>query len=130
LVTTLYTVSAHGPSRPGTGLFEPFLRRNATEKQNGTASVFDLRVSKALGDKGYDKVRVSVIAGPEAVFDDFKFTYAEPFKYRWQNAYDLVRSHLCILFVLSCLEHTHHYSSSGDDRYVVFHALLDFDRNQ
>jgi hypothetical protein len=41
----------------------------------------DLRVSKAYGSRGYDKVRVSVISN--TTIDSDIFTYSEPFQYRW-----------------------------------------------
>lgn len=43
----------------------------------------ELRVAKALGSKGYQKVRVSVIAGSQDDAADFPFSYREAFKYRW-----------------------------------------------
>jgi len=38
----------------------------------------ELRVAKALGSKGYEKVRVSVIAGRQDDAADFPFAYREP----------------------------------------------------
>lgn len=47
---------------------------NTTNASN--MSFFDLRVSKALGSKGYNKVRLSVITnGTVPEFDNFNFTY-------------------------------------------------------
>jgi hypothetical protein len=43
----------------------------------------DIRVSKAYGSRGYDKVRVSVIAN--TTIDSDIFTYSEPFQYRWTD---------------------------------------------
>jgi len=47
----------------------------------------ELRVAKALGSKGYEKVRVSVIAGRQDDAADFPFAYREAFKYRWTKNY-------------------------------------------
>ena len=41
----------------------------------------DIRVSKAYGSRGYDKVRLSVISN-ESISSEY-FTYSELFKYRW-----------------------------------------------
>ncbi|CAK9032194.1 Desumoylating isopeptidase 1 [Durusdinium trenchii] len=43
----------------------------------------ELRVAKALGSKGYDKVRVSMIAQSHEDAADFPFEYREAFQYRW-----------------------------------------------
>lgn len=43
----------------------------------------DIRVSKAYGSKGYDKVRISAISNRK-IETDF-FTYYKPFQYRWTN---------------------------------------------
>jgi hypothetical protein len=43
----------------------------------------DVRVSKALGSRGYDKVRLSVIAN-HTISSDL-FSYGSPFKYRWTS---------------------------------------------
>lgn len=43
----------------------------------------DIRVSKAYGSKGYEKVRVSVISN-ETIASDI-FSYSEEFKYRWTS---------------------------------------------
>lgn len=43
----------------------------------------DIRVSKAYGSRGYDKVRISVIANTTIESDIF--TYSEPFQYRWTD---------------------------------------------
>lgn len=49
----------------------------------GGDAIHDIRISKAYGSRGYDKVRVSVISdGP--VSSDI-FSYSEPFKYRWTD---------------------------------------------
>ncbi|CAK9099563.1 Hypothetical protein SCF082_LOCUS46630, partial [Durusdinium trenchii] len=49
----------------------------------------DLRVTKALGDRGYDKVRVSVVTYGNRSFDDFVFDVVEPFATKWTHSYDL-----------------------------------------
>lgn len=46
-------------------------------------NALDLRVSKAYGSRGYDKVRISVIAN--TTIDNDIFTYSEPFQYRWTD---------------------------------------------
>jgi hypothetical protein len=61
---------------PGTGL---------GSDQRGAGGGFDLRVSKAYGSRGYDKVRVSAIS-TEAIESDV-FSYSEPFKYKWTQYY-------------------------------------------
>ena len=43
----------------------------------------DVRVSKAMGGRGYDKLRVSVISNHSIASDIF--SYSEPFKYRWNS---------------------------------------------
>jgi hypothetical protein len=43
----------------------------------------DLRVAKAYGSRGYDKVRISVIANTTIESDIF--SYSEPFQYRWTD---------------------------------------------
>lgn len=43
--------------------------------------IYDLRISKGIGSRGYDKVRVSVISNSTISSDIF--TYSEPFQYRW-----------------------------------------------
>jgi hypothetical protein len=45
----------------------------------------DIRVSKAYGSKGYDKVRISVIS--DAPVESELFTYSEPFVHRWTSYY-------------------------------------------
>jgi hypothetical protein len=42
---------------------------------------YDIRISKAMGSRGYDKIRVSVISNSSITSDIF--TYSEPFQYRW-----------------------------------------------
>lgn len=51
----------------------------------GDAADIDVRVSKAVGTKGYDQVRVSVISN-SSVSSPY-FTYSQPFQYRWTNKY-------------------------------------------
>jgi len=45
----------------------------------------DIRVSKALGSKGYNKLRISVVSNKS--FDDELFSYSSSFKYRWTGKY-------------------------------------------
>lgn len=49
------------------------------EASNG----LDVRVSKALGSRGYDKIRLSVISNH--TIDSSYFSYGSPFKYRWTS---------------------------------------------
>ena len=48
-----------------------------------TDNGLDIKVSKAMGGRGYDKLRVSVISNHSIVSDIF--SYSEPFKYRWNS---------------------------------------------
>ena len=57
-------------------------RRRESQKIQ-SASGLDIRVAKAYGSRGYDKVRVSVISS-EPIQADI-FSYTEAFKYRWTN---------------------------------------------
>lgn len=45
----------------------------------------DIRVSKAVGSHGYDKVRISVVSN--RTVDSSLFTYKHQFKYRWTDKY-------------------------------------------
>lgn len=45
----------------------------------------DVRVTKAMGNKGYDKIRLSVISN--ASVESEYFTYSSQFKYRWTSNY-------------------------------------------
>jgi len=51
---------------------------------SGAADV-DIRITRALGSKGYDQVRVSVISNGTVTSP--YFNYAQQFKYRWTNKY-------------------------------------------
>ncbi|CAE8632029.1 unnamed protein product, partial [Polarella glacialis] len=51
--------------------------------RSGPGAPLELRIAKALGSKGYNKVRISVISQEPQEFTDFNFTYNEQFKYRW-----------------------------------------------
>ena len=50
-----------------------------------SSNSLDIRVSKALGSKGYNKVRLSVISN-SSINSEF-FTYSSQFKYRWTSNY-------------------------------------------
>lgn len=72
----------------GTGKFEPWLHELwASEGYPHDPAPQDapleLRVSKGLGPKGYNKVRVSLISHQLEDFADFKFSYKQQFKHRW-----------------------------------------------
>ena len=69
-----------------TGEFEPWVRRAHEAAQS---SGLDFRFAKALGPKGYNKIRLSVIGSKNDLLDAEGFDYAAPFQYRWQAAYDL-----------------------------------------
>ena len=77
------------PPRP----FEEPLR--AQHRAAAGPAAPDWRVAKGLGSKGYAAVRLSLVAGPDAPRTfrldgrEYRFTYAEPFRYRWQGGYDL-----------------------------------------
>jgi hypothetical protein len=45
----------------------------------------DFRISKSLGSKGYNKIRISVISN-ETMPSDY-FSYSNPFKFRWKQFY-------------------------------------------
>ena len=45
----------------------------------------DIRVSKALGSRGYDKIRLSVISN--STIQSEYFTYSSQFQYRWTGNY-------------------------------------------
>jgi hypothetical protein len=51
-----------------------------------SSSALDIRVSKAYGSKGYDKIRLSVISTDAPVASEL-FTYSKQFQYRWTNFY-------------------------------------------
>jgi len=42
----------------------------------------DIRISKAVGRKGYNKIRISAISTNSSIVSKF-FTYSQPFQYRW-----------------------------------------------
>ena len=69
------------------------------------AKTLDLRVVKAYGSRGYDKLRISVVT-TSATNDTNNglFTYAHPFRYRWTQLF--LRSgtiHVfCIRFDRAC----------------------------
>lgn len=52
---------------------------------SAVANDIDVRVTKALGSKGYDKIRLSVISN--STVSSPYFDYSQPFKYRWTNKY-------------------------------------------
>jgi hypothetical protein len=49
------------------------------------AGEIDIRVVKAMGSQGYDKVRISVVSN--RTVDSSLFTYKSQFKYRWTDKY-------------------------------------------
>jgi hypothetical protein len=57
----------------------------STSDYLATTADLDVRVSKAMGSKGYNQVRISVISN--STIDSELFTYSAPFKYRWTNKY-------------------------------------------
>jgi hypothetical protein len=52
-------------------------------RDSTSSGSFDVRVSKALGSRGYDKIRLSIISNYSIVADTF--TYSQPFQYRWTS---------------------------------------------
>jgi len=58
-----------------------FVRKTGQLILAGTG--LNLRVTRGMGPKGYNKVRLSVITHGPRNFSDFHFTYSSPFKYRW-----------------------------------------------
>ena len=52
----------------------------------------DLRVTRGLGPKGYEKMRVSVITHGPQEFYDINFTYSAKFQYRWTAWPDATRA--------------------------------------
>jgi hypothetical protein len=79
---------------PPDGVFEDFARVATPALADRPDKGLDLRVARELGPNGYDKMRISVIglnssAPPPS--GTVNFTYNEPFRYRWQGAYDLGR---------------------------------------
>ena len=60
---------------------ELFSQANA----NTNTDALDIRVSKALGSKGYNKIRLSVISN--TTISSSLFTYSSQFKYRWTSNY-------------------------------------------
>lgn len=72
---------------PGTGHFEPWLEElwaaEGHPRSLRAGLPLELRIAKGLGQKGYNKVRVSLISDKLEEFTDFNFTYRSQFKYRW-----------------------------------------------
>lgn len=90
-------VSVRGPG----GQFEDHVRKfslgaedRKRRRRDGRLGA-DIRVARALGEKGYTKVRISVVGDADLVADDFlakvggKWDYKAAFRYRWRAAYDL-----------------------------------------
>ena len=76
------------------GTFEPWVRTHKSPESARAhvaeqSSTLDFRVAKALGSKGYNKLRLSVVGNKSSALDAENFDYAESFQYRWQAAYDL-----------------------------------------
>ena len=66
---------------PGSGVFEPWLQELWKEPLQDQG--LDLRIAKGLGSKGYEKVRISVVAPQQLIAPGFNFSYQQPFRYRW-----------------------------------------------
>jgi hypothetical protein len=58
-------------------------RREAAPGGAGTEAGLDVRISKAYGSRGYDKIRVTVISS--APIESEIFSYSEKFRYRWTD---------------------------------------------
>ena len=52
---------------------------------HGSSAFMDVRVTKAMGNKGYDKIRLSIISN--ASIESTYFTYNSQFRYRWTGNY-------------------------------------------
>jgi hypothetical protein len=86
IVTT--PVTAHNLLKyPPSHHFEEAIQNH---KSFSDSSPLDLRITRALGSKGYDYVRISVVSHlPEPPHADFAFTYSSPFVGRWEAGFDL-----------------------------------------
>jgi hypothetical protein len=52
--------------------------------KSSSSSNLDFKVTKALGSKGYNKIRVTVISN-SSIENNSLFTYQQPFKYKWTD---------------------------------------------
>ena len=87
-------LSGGGHNVGGLGSFEPEVRIAA--RRASPESPIDLRVAKAVGSKGYDKVRVSVISpggGSVSLQHLDPDAYNDTFRYRWEASFDLGVAH-------------------------------------
>jgi len=64
-----------------------FLQNLTVSGWNRNDNGLDLRVTRGLGTKGYNKMRVSVVTQTYSIFDDFEFQYKDKFQYRWHQNY-------------------------------------------
>ena len=71
----------------GSGVFEDWLHAHWASAPPRGDQGLDLRITRGLGSKGYDKLRVSVITQSPTNFTDFHFDYQERFRYRWTDNY-------------------------------------------
>eukprot|EP00440_Ansanella_granifera_P028054 gb/GFBE01030478.1/.p1 GENE.gb/GFBE01030478.1/~~gb/GFBE01030478.1/.p1 ORF type:complete len:465 (+),score=107.55 gb/GFBE01030478.1/:1-1395(+) len=81
---SLEAVTVGGNPRAGTGVFEPWLQELLDAPGPANAAP-ELRVAKGLGTKGYNKVRISVVAPQLLDVTDFNFTYKQQFRHRWTD---------------------------------------------
>lgn len=56
-----------------------------TNSVAASAGVADVRISRAIGKRGYDKVRISVISN--TTMSNSMFDYSKRFQYRWTDKY-------------------------------------------
>ena len=107
-VHALDTNGSH--ATPGVGFFEDWVRALPSSRP-AASHPLNLRVARALGPKGYDRMRISVIGlrQNETLSGDLHFTYSQRFKYRWQSAFDLGQAKQ------SCTETPYQTFSGGDD---------------
>eukprot|EP00931_Biecheleriopsis_adriatica_P049295 TRINITY_DN28511_c0_g1_i2.p1 TRINITY_DN28511_c0_g1~~TRINITY_DN28511_c0_g1_i2.p1 ORF type:complete len:493 (-),score=74.20 TRINITY_DN28511_c0_g1_i2:72-1484(-) len=72
-----------------TGAFEPWLQELWAKQGHpfDKDAIPELRVTKGLGTKGYNKVRISVIANRLLDAFDFNFTYRHQFRHRWTESF-------------------------------------------
>lgn len=57
------------------------LHPSSSLSHSSSENMYDLRISKAMGSRGYDQIRLSVISN--ATISSDLFSYSQPFQYRW-----------------------------------------------
>ena len=95
--TTMTRTAANPHHFAGLGHFEDAVRtaEQSLPVSPYVASPLDLRVSKGVGRRGYESVRISVISrgAAEASRVDLRaldpLAYNNTFRYRWESSFDL-----------------------------------------